>query len=367
MTWAVPDMVEPLHGDMYDGVSARRHPVRVGWDASGLSLAGENIADNVGWDALTWIDSLPEAILLGRADLQGWRLRLGHDAPADLIARLPCRPRFGQWIDAFGFGKSLACCAAISGLVAFVAINTPSWLGRRVPIAWETGMSDDGMEDLSASTCHTPGSDAALAQLVSKLDQGTKSGNLPPVRVELIKLDYVNAVALPGGRVVVFDGLLKQIRSPDALAGVIGHEIGHVRERHVMQAMLREFGISMILSGFKSGMTNTLGRMTALRYSREAETEADNWARARLAQADISPLPIADFFAGTAEQDTYAQYEMTAYLNSHPDPASREDTFRAAYRSNLKYLPSLSEGQFNAIRYACEDDTKAKTWKPTAR
>lgn len=367
MTCAVPDMAEPLHGDMYDGVSARRHPVRVGWGAGGLLLAGENIMDDICWGDLTWIDSLPEAILLGRTDRPGWRLRLGHDAPAELIARLPRLPRFGRWIDAFGFSKSLVCCAAIGSLVAFAAINTPSWLGRQVPISWETGMSDDGVEDLSANTCHTPGSDAALAQLVGKLDRGNSDGHLPPVRVELIKLDYVNAVALPGGRVLVFDGLLKQIQSPDALAGVLAHEIGHVRERHVMQAMLREFGISMILSGFRSGMTNTLGRMTTLRYSREAETEADNWARTRLAQEDISPVPITKFLLGTSEQGTDAQYEMAAYLSSHPDPASRADAFSAAYRSDLKYRPALSDGQFDAIQYACDDDTKAKTWKPSAR
>ncbi|MEP6869696.1 MAG: M48 family metallopeptidase, partial [Novosphingobium sp.] len=357
MTSVVLDKAEPLRADMHDGLSARSHPVSVAWGAEGLLVAGEDIADRIEWDDLTWIDSLPEAILLGRAHRQGWRLRLGHDAPADLVARLPRRPRFGRWIDAFGFGKSLACCAAISSLVGLVVLNTPSWLGRKVPISWETGMSDDGVEDLSASTCHTPGSEAALAQLVGKLDRDNSDGHLPRVRVELIKLDYVNAVALPGGRVLVFDGLLKQVGSADALAGVIGHEIGHVRERHVMQAMLREFGISMILSGFRSGMTNTLGRMTALRYSREAEAEADDWARARLAEANISPIPIANFFVGTAEQDPYSQSAMAAYLNSHPDPVGRAKLFRAAYRSDLKYRPALNGGQFDAIRYACEDDT----------
>jgi Zn-dependent protease with chaperone function len=366
MTSAAPAKDEPIHGDMHDGVTARRHAVWVQWDAEGLALAGEGISERVAWERLTWVDLLPECVLLGCVDRPGWRLRLGHDAPADLIARLPRRPRFGRWIDRFGLGKSLACCLVVSSFVGFVALNTPTWLGRRIPLSWEEGMSDDGIEDLSASTCHTPGGDAALAQLVAKLDRGNNDGHLPPVRVELIKLDYVNAVALPGGRVLVFDGLLKQIGSPDALAGVVGHEIGHVRQRHVMQAMLREFGISMVLSGFRSGMTNTLGRMTALRYSREAETEADDWARARLAEANVSPLPIAHFFAGTAERDPYARYDMSAYLNSHPEPASRADAFRGAYRSDLHYRPALSDGQFDAIRYACEDDIRAKPWRPGA-
>lgn len=367
MSEAVPTMDEGVHADMNDGVTARRYAASVTWGASGILLAGECIADTIAWERLTWIDSFPEAILVGRTDQAGWRLRLPHDAPADLVSRLPQRPRFGRWIDKFGFGKSLVVCAGISSLVAFVAVNTPNWLGRRIPIAWETGMSDDGLEDLSANTCHTAASDTALAQLGAMLDRENSGSDVPPVRVELIKLDAVNAVALPGGRVLVFDGLVKQIQSPDALAGVIGHEIGHVRQRHVMQAMLREFGISMILSGFKSGVTNTLGRMTALRYSREAEAEADDWARTSLAHADISPVPVATFLEGTAEQSPYTQFAMTEYLNSHPDPVGRADAFRSAFRPGRRYRAALDDAQFLAIRLACEQDSKVKSWMAGSR
>lgn len=364
MTSAADLTQEPLHGDMHDGLSARRHPVQVSWDDAGLTLAGADIAERLDWAQLTWIDSLPEAILLGRTDRPGWRLRLGTDAPAALLAKLPVRPRFGKWIDRFGLGKSLIGFAMVSSLVGFVAVNAPTWLGKRVPISWETGMSDDGIEDLSANTCQTKDSAAALAQLVTALDRENADRHLPPITVELIKIDYVNAVALPGGRVLVFDGLLKHIDSPDALAGVIGHEIGHVRERHVMQAMLREFGISMALSGFRSGMTNTLGSMMSLRYSREAETEADSWASKRLGQASISPLPIAGFFTSSEEASGYEQGAMAAYLSSHPDSGLRAKAFRASYRSDMKYRPALDRAQFDAIRYACEDDTKAQVWKP---
>lgn len=364
MTGDTVTMAGSVPVEIHDGIDARRHVAEATWGPEGLSLTGEGLAECLAWSRLTWIDTLPEAILLGRTDRPDWRLRLALGAPADLLALLPQRPRFGRWIDRFGFGPSLACCAAISTLVAYVAINTPSWLGRRLPIAWETGLSDDRVEDLAANTCHTPASDAALAQLVARLDQNNGAGELPPIRIELIKLDVVNAVALPGGRVLVFDGLARRLRSPDTLAGVIGHEIGHVRQRHVMQAMLREFGISMVLSGFKTGVTNTLGRMTALRYSREAEAEADDFARARLARAGISPLPTAGFFTEIAEQSDSPQMGMAAYLNSHPDPVSRATAFGAAYRSNRRYRAALSEAQFEAIRTACAEDRRAQTWTP---
>ena len=355
---------EPLAAILYDGASARRHPVTAATETDGLAITGEDGEERIAWPSLIWIDTLPEGLLLGRNDRPGWRLMLDADAPADLISRLPARPRYGRWVDKLGFGKSLVCFAAISALAGYVAVNTPGWLGRRVPMSWETGMSDDGLKDLAANTCHTKESDAALTQLVSALDPTRPDGDETPIRVELVKADIVNAVALPGGRVLVFDGLARSLRSPDALAGVIGHEIGHVRQRHVMQAMLREFGISMVLSGFKSGVTNTLGRMTALRYSREAETEADNWSRAQMAKAVISPVATAQFFEGAADQTREDSFAMAAYLNSHPDPSSRSEAFRAAFRRDQSYKPALSEAQFRSIRLACEDDPKVKALLP---
>lgn len=345
---------------LYDGNSARRHNVSASAAPDALVLFGEGGTERIDWNALTSIDALPEGMLLGRAGRPGWRLLLSADAPAALLAHLPPRPRYGRWIDRLGLGKALLCFAAISTLVGYVAINTPSWLGRRVPLSWEAGMSDDGMENLAANTCHTPESDAALAQLAAKLDEIPPGSGLPPIRVELLKTPVANAVALPGGRVFVFDGLVEDLRSPDALAGVIGHEIGHVRQRHVMQAMLREFGISMLLSGFKSGVTNTLGRMTTLRYSREAEAEADAWARTRLASTRIDPVPTAQFFEDAAEQEPGAGLATGSYFNSHPESSLRAEAFRGAYRRNTVYQPALSDAQFRAIQLACAKDKKAK-------
>ena len=131
MTSAVSDVAAPLEGDMYDGLSARRHCVQVAWGADGLSVAGEGTVEQVGWGALTWIDALPEAILLGRVDRPGWRLRLGDDAPEDLVARLPRRPRFGRWIDAFGLGKSLACCVTTAAWSASLSSTRPAGWGAR--------------------------------------------------------------------------------------------------------------------------------------------------------------------------------------------------------------------------------------------
>jgi Zn-dependent protease with chaperone function len=356
-----PDLDHDVIAELFDGVSARRHTVHLHWDAATLSLAGaEDVADQIDWAQVILIDILPECFLLGRPDRPGWRLKLGRDAPADLVAHLPSPRRFGRWIDRLGLAPSVLACAAVSAALVLTVVTAPGWLGPRVPWAWEGAIGEDVVGDLSADSCSTPASDAALATLAGELDRGGRAPDVPPVRIQLIRFGAINAVAVPGARILVFDGLVQAIGSPDALAGVVGHELGHVRKRHVMQAMLRQFGLSLLLGAWKSGMGNMLGQFTAMHYSRDAESEADAWSRARLADDDISPLPTADFFALLARNEPYQQPGLAAYFASHPDTTAREQVFRAAFRPDRVYRPALTDAQFSAIVSACAQDIRAK-------
>jgi beta-barrel assembly-enhancing protease len=354
-----------LAAALFDGDSARRHAVLVRHDATGLALSGDGIADDaIAWPVLVLIDTLPDAVVLGRTDRPGWRLKLPPDAPPEIVARLPRPGRFGAWIDRIGFLPSLALCLVVSGLIVASVLNAPGWLAPRLPTAWENGVSDDSIGDLSANTCHTPTSDAALAGLVAQLDHDALAHHLPPVHVEVIKIDLVNAVALPGGRVLVFDGLLQRIGSPDALAGVLGHEIGHVRLHHVMQALLRQYGLSLMLGSLRSSVTNAMGQLTALRYSRVTEDEADAWSRDRLSEAGVSPVPTGEFLASLAQYDPYSRSGTSDFLASHPDPLERGMMFRASFLETRQYRPALDDKAYAAIVKACDDDPKVKPWRP---
>ena len=359
-----PGAGESVMAELFDGTSARRRPVRVGWGDAGLTLATGGVADaeTIDWDQLTFIDAAPGVLIVGHAMRGGWRLKLPADMPAGLRAHLPRPHRFGSWIDRVGLARALALFTVASAAVVGVVVTLPLWLGPLVPVAWERQIGEGVVGNLSPYSCTTPASEAALARLVGEMD--SPQPGQPPVRVQLIKLDMINAVAVPGARVLVFDGLVQQARSPDELAGVIGHEIGHVRKRHVMQAMLREFGLSALLSQSKSALGNTLGQLTALRYSRQAEGEADAWSRARLAAADISPVPTADFFARLAAKDPSEPGGVAIYFASHPDTAAPEQAFRAGFRPGHTYRPALNQAQFAAIVGACKQDHRAKAWSP---
>ena len=68
-----------------------------------------------------------------------------------------------------------------------------------------------------------------------------------PLRPAVLRVRVPNAVALPGGRIYVFQGLIDKAESPDELAGVIGHEIGHVAHRDGTRAVLQSAGLSFLL------------------------------------------------------------------------------------------------------------------------
>ena len=161
-------------------------------------------------------------------------------------------------------------------------LTAPDWLGPRIPPGWERQIGEAMVGDFGGRICHTPAGDAALAKLLAKVDPAEEK-----VRAGVANMAMVNAVALPGGQVMLFDGLVQQADSPEELAGVLAHEVGHVRERHVMTALLRQFGLSILLAGADSGVTNGVFGLAAMGYSRDAEREADDYARARMAESNI--------------------------------------------------------------------------------
>jgi predicted Zn-dependent protease len=167
----------------------------------------------------------------------------------------------------------------------------------------------------------------------------------------------VNAVALPGGRILIFDGLLKQAQSPDELAGVLAHEIGHVRHRDTMAAMVRQLGLSVVLGGLDGQMGGTLNGLLAMSYSRDAERSADGYSMDALKRADVSPDGVAGFFdrMGGGKKGEAAERTMS-WMASHPVSAERKSAFLKTKIKGHVYRPSLSPAQWQALLRACRDD-----------
>jgi Zn-dependent protease with chaperone function len=286
---------------------------------------------------------------------------LSGPVPSDLSAMLPARRNYGGWVDRLGFGKAAVAFTLASAAAVAIVLLSPQWLAPLIPDSVDEKLGDALVGDFGGRFCSTPAGDAALKKLVASLD-----ANPSDLQVEVAKIDMINAVALPGGKVILFDGLVKQARSPDEVAGVLAHEIGHVREKHVMQALLRQMGLAVVLGGIDGNSGALVNNMLAMSYSRESEAEADAHAMKALGGANISPIGTASFFDRLSEMDGSANSStsdngIAGYMSSHPLSRSRKEAFEKSIVKGKNYKPALTPTEWTELKTMCTQDRNAKS------
>ena len=345
----------------YDGKSAVKRVVEVQIVAGNfLLLETERRHGPFAFADLVYVGEKDGADVYGINDIDGWRLGLSGVIPVEITANLPLKRTYGGWIDRIGIGPAAFAFAAVSAAAVAVVLLTPQWLAPLIPASVEQSLGNTLVGDFGGRFCHTKAGSAALTKLVNSLDASPQY-----LQVEIAKIDMLNAVASPGGKVILFDGLIKQAKSPDEVAGVLAHEIGHVRERHVMQSLLRQLGLSVVLGGFDGTGASLLNGALSVSYTRGSEQEADRYSMKALSGAAISPVATADFFdriaklSGEAEGDKKLA-AMNGYMSSHPLSAERKKAFQSSIIKGKAYRPALTSVEWTELKTMCAQDRTAK-------
>jgi predicted Zn-dependent protease len=204
---------------------------------------------------------------------------------------------------------------------AIVAIIPDNWAIRAGDL-----VVDSLYQQYTSDTCENPQGNAALEKVTAAL----KIEDLPyPVRVEVVDNPMVNALAAPGGRVVIFNGLLQQADTPEEIAGVLSHEIGHVYYQHPMQGLVNVMGFS-IIGSFLGGDAASIAIVgLSLSYSREYERDADDLALVILKNNNISAEGMLDFFERHEKiKEENAIAEIADMFSTHPLTKDRIKLFR---------------------------------------
>jgi len=171
------------------------------------------------------------------------------------------------------------------------------------------------------------------------------SGSKQKFTIKVIETEQVNALALPHGVIYVTTGLLRFADSPDELAGVISHEVGHVAKHHSLSSLKKQFwaglGLGMLGLPQTAETAAQIGTSLAmLRYSRKDEGEADNLAVQYSLRAHYDPQGMAGFFRKLAAKQ-HQPAGLEVYLSTHP-PTDR----RISHLSELKELsPTNAAGR----------------------
>ena len=178
------------------------------------------------------------------------------------------------------------------------------------------------------------GPEYAEVQTVSKRIEAVASKDKPDFdwRVTLLRSKVENAYCLPGGKIVVYTGILPITENDAGLATVLGHEVAHATAEHVAERMEQEHLTAIAAAIVAGGVAFTPGqfvRLTALlgigenlRFSRSQESEADHIGLIYMARAGYDPRQAVLFWKRMLRASK-GQQQPPEFLSDHPSDAHR--------------------------------------------
>ncbi len=257
---------------------------------------------------------------------------------------------------------------------AYVFIKTvPSFLAdqmvEKIPIEWEVTVGQSILKMLPVAQKPDPEVLKVLQDTVDFLKQSLP-GNPYDLKVYILPVEQVNALALPGGPIVIFEGLIDKAESPEELAGVLAHEIQHILLRHSTRGILRNMAESMLVTIFLGDMNSVMegivqlaGQLETLGLSREMEAEADQKGMELILAANIDPHGIIRIFKKLMQEDfsqkklpkgkpVSEENDLSSYFSTHPSSQNRLARLEKQMRSheNRIWTPLFPNLDWNEIK-----------------
>ena len=184
--------------------------------------------------------------------------------------------------------------------------------------------------------------DSAFQQIKDRLISALDT-SLYRYEFTIIKSDQINAFTIPGGNIYMFSELIKIAETPEEVAAVLAHEIGHAEKRHVVTKLIKELSITAIVSVLSGGdpsiLTQVLKDIIGNSFDSKQEEEADKFALELLEKAGISPKSLARFFEHLNEKNLDYDEELEI-LMTHPHNDKRiEQVRRYKTKNDFKPVP----------------------------
>ncbi len=346
-------------GEFTDGRTAALRTVSVSYDGQFLILRDEAGRDVTRWDTRrvrVAAERPPDGFQLECLAEPEACLEIRGDSLVDDLREMGILYRgLPQQLSKRMF-LAIGLVAGIAGLVGLIwAMVTPlsRALAQLVPLEVERKLAGQMELALASRRCESDQARIVIDALVLRI-AGPDHG-LPPVHI--INLDPVNAFAFPGGSIVLTRGLLEAAERPAEIAGILAHEIQHVRQRHIMTAMIRGTLLTSIWSvtlGDYSGLLvidpTTAFQIATLQFSREAEASADRGALEMLDAAGIPRDGLESFF----DRLTREEGSLPVWLSTHPASARRAEAVQSASSEPIDSVePVLDDAQWSILVGAC--------------
>lgn len=252
--------------------------------------------------------------------------------------------------------------AVVAGFVIYKWL-LPSFIdvvAEIVPVSWEESVGDRYRTVYSQPFGQCD--DRELNDSVNMIkDRLVKSLGSSPYNynITILNNEMINAFALPGGYILILDGLIKATDRPEELAGVLAHEIQHVEQRHSTRMVLREASFGLLISavtgnsqGFDK-ILQTARQIGALGYSRDSEQSADTEGMKLMIKSGIDPTGMIDFFE-IMKKESGDMKGFLEYLSTHPSTGDRIARLEKMVEGkNIKYDKLLKDKKWDEIKAWC--------------
>lgn len=211
--------------------------------------------------------------------------------------------------------------------------------------------ADYGMTQDAALNGYIRGVGASLARTTHRSHM--------PYNFNVVNATYVNAYAFPGGSIAITRGILAELKNEAELAGLIGHELGHVNARHTAARMTKGRllgalvgGVSLVAGSSSQGLGDLTGALGGLganlllaRYSREDERQADELGMEYMVKTGHSPEGMVGLMDVLKSMNQRQPSALEAMFSSHPMSTERYDTAVARSRNYYGTQSGLSLGR----------------------
>src|SRR5690348_17235768 len=354
----------------FDGTSSRRRVVKLAF-ANTLEISEDGAAP-VRWayDDIRQVDGPVD--LLRVSCLSGpplARLEIREAALASEM-RLRCTRLGENRADSRAVGKivgwSIAAIVSIVLVVSFAIPYAADRLAPLVPKAFERRIGEAFEVQIKAlfggRVCNRPAGQAAYAKLLHKLRQAADLDSDVESTVLATTEKEANAFALPGGKVYLLGGLLAKAENPDEIAGVLAHELGHLKHRDNMRGLIYNGGTSFLIGLLFGDITGSSALIFASRqlvtasYSREAEQNADTVTIEVMHRLGRSPKPMGELLYRVTGKESDKSLSILA---GHPLTEDRLQRMSGEDRPPSR-PPLLSDKEWAALKGICDGVAETK-------
>lgn len=344
----------------YDGKTAERHDCEVAVTPSACRVTVDGKVSEWPWKEVAQsqganpgepvrLERGEEALIISE---EGFLEAVIKIAPEASGLRAPARAGKNLLLVLLAFLITASLGAA---LYLWVIPRASAIAAEKVPPSIEDRLGETYAGTLleAMDECDSGEAEDAVLEILQRLEKAAPP-NPYRFRVYIIDNEMVNALAAPGGHIIVFTGLLEATESPEELAGVLAHEMQHVLKKHVTRGIFQETSTGMLMSlvlGDFRGASRAVQTVGNLRYSRISEDEADRLGAELLIKAGIDTLGMAEFFDRLSRRGNIMPVK---YLSTHPAPDERaENVKRYASGAPKNTSPLLPGVDWKKVKKSC--------------